>query len=150
MTSLSRCGIFGFCKSKHRWLCAQKVYKLRQTKLSQFLNFLQFWGNERRQKPNIPHPTYFLPTYYLNNVGVNEWVPLYEYLLINCISSVESWIKFKPSWTFGIYTMESTPKCCFVKSTTINTKRVIIWAVFYKKKEYLINNRIYCTWVPSI
>ena len=27
------------CKSKHRWLCAQKLYKLRQTKLSQFVNF---------------------------------------------------------------------------------------------------------------
>ena len=28
-----------FCKSKHRWLCAQKIYKLRQTKLSQFIYF---------------------------------------------------------------------------------------------------------------
>ena len=28
-----------FCKSKHRWLCAQKIYKLRQTKLSQFVYF---------------------------------------------------------------------------------------------------------------
>ena len=28
-----------FCKSKHRWLCAQKIYKPRQTKLSQFVHF---------------------------------------------------------------------------------------------------------------
>ena len=28
-----------FCKSKHRWLCAQKTYKLRQIKLSQFVYF---------------------------------------------------------------------------------------------------------------
>ena len=28
-----------FYKSKHRWLCAQKIYKLRQTKLSQFVYF---------------------------------------------------------------------------------------------------------------
>ena len=45
------CGIFGlshlclllqntfFYTSKHRWLCAQKIYKLRQTKLSQFVYF---------------------------------------------------------------------------------------------------------------
>ena len=26
-----------FCKSKHRWLCPQKIYKLRQTKMSQFV-----------------------------------------------------------------------------------------------------------------
>ena len=38
-----------FCKSKHRGLCPQKIYKLRQ------LSFLSFWGNERRQTPNIPH-----------------------------------------------------------------------------------------------
>ena len=28
-----------FCKSKHWWLCPQKIYKLRQTKLSQFVYF---------------------------------------------------------------------------------------------------------------
>ena len=28
-----------FCKCKHRWLCAQKIYKPRQTKLSQFVYF---------------------------------------------------------------------------------------------------------------
>ena len=28
-----------FCKSKHRWLCAQKIYKLRHTKLSLFVYF---------------------------------------------------------------------------------------------------------------
>ena len=42
-----KCGIFDFgllsvshfCKSKHRLLCGQKIYKLRQTKLSQFVEF---------------------------------------------------------------------------------------------------------------
>ena len=28
-----------FCKSKHRWLCAQKICKLRHSKLSQFVYF---------------------------------------------------------------------------------------------------------------
>ena len=36
-----------FYKSKHRWLCAQKIYKLRQTMLSQFVYFsLVFWERE--------------------------------------------------------------------------------------------------------
>ena len=28
-----------FCKSKHRWLCTHKIYKVRQTTLSQFVYF---------------------------------------------------------------------------------------------------------------
>ena len=41
-----------FCKSKHRRLCPQKIYKL--SCISLYI-FLSFWGNERRQKLNIPH-----------------------------------------------------------------------------------------------
>ena len=31
-----------FCKNKHEWFCALKIYKLRQTKLSQLVYFLSF------------------------------------------------------------------------------------------------------------
>ena len=43
-----------FCKSKHRWLCAQKVYKLRQTNLPQFVHFFSRFDGTRKT-PNISH-----------------------------------------------------------------------------------------------
>ena len=44
-----------FCKSKHRWLCAQKIYKLRQTKLPQFVYLSLVLRELEETKTNIPH-----------------------------------------------------------------------------------------------
>ena len=56
-----KCGIFDFgllsvshfCKSKHRLLCGQKIYKLRQTKLSQFVEFSLIL--RKREETNRTH-----------------------------------------------------------------------------------------------
>ena len=44
-----------FCKSNHRWLWAQKVYQLRQTKLSQFVYFFSRFEGTRGDKNQIFH-----------------------------------------------------------------------------------------------
>ena len=45
-----------FCKSKHRWLYAQKNTNRDKLGCLSLYIFLSFWGNERRQKTSIPHP----------------------------------------------------------------------------------------------
>ena len=45
-----------FCKSKHRWLCAQKIYKLRRTKLSQFVYFSLVWREREETKTKYSAP----------------------------------------------------------------------------------------------
>ena len=53
-----------FCKSKHRWLCTQKVYKVRQTRLSQFV-YISFVLREREKTKT----KYSAP----NSFGISEW-----------------------------------------------------------------------------
>jgi hypothetical protein len=45
-----------FCKNKHRWLCPQKIYKLRQTKLSQFVYFSLFFREQEETKTKYSAP----------------------------------------------------------------------------------------------
>ena len=49
-----------FCKSKQRWLCAQKYTNWDKLICLSLYIFLSFWGNERRQQPNIPHLRLFI------------------------------------------------------------------------------------------
>ena len=42
------------CKSKHRWLCAQNLYKLRQTKLSQYVYFSLVLRKRQETKTRYP------------------------------------------------------------------------------------------------
>ena len=45
-----------FCKSKHRWLCPQKIYKLKQTKLSQFVYFSLVLREREKTKTKYSAP----------------------------------------------------------------------------------------------
>jgi hypothetical protein len=48
-----------FCKSEHRWPCAQKIYKLRQTKLSQFVYFSLILREREETKTKYSAPQVF-------------------------------------------------------------------------------------------
>ena len=53
-----------FCKSKHRWLWAQKIYKMRQTKQSQFVYFSLVLREREETKTifrTLPAPHVFYP-----------------------------------------------------------------------------------------
>ena len=45
-----------FCKSKHRWLCAQTIYKLKQTKLSQYVYFSLVLREQEETKAKYSAP----------------------------------------------------------------------------------------------
>ena len=49
-----------FSKSKHRWICPQKIYKLRQTKLSQFVYFSLVLREREETKNNYSAPYDYL------------------------------------------------------------------------------------------
>ena len=51
-----------FCQSKYRWLCAQKIYKLKQTKLSQFVYSSLVSREQGDTKTNYSAPKSFRQT----------------------------------------------------------------------------------------
>ena len=66
------------CKSKHRWLCPQKISKLRQTKLSQFVYFSLVLGKweETNTKHSVPICTLAVMDWSLSLIffiGLENW-----------------------------------------------------------------------------
>ena len=61
-----------FCKSKHRWLCAQKIYKVRQTRLSQFVYLSEVLRGDKNQ-------TFRTSYHYWNHATSNFFVAVYVF-----------------------------------------------------------------------